>query len=34
MIDKIKEYIGEAQAFLQKQRNLETFRIKFLEVRT
>ena len=31
MIDKIKEYIGEAQAFsTQDKAELETFRIKFL----
>jgi phenylalanyl-tRNA synthetase alpha chain len=31
MIDKIKEYIGEAQAFsTQNKEELEAFRIKFL----
>jgi phenylalanyl-tRNA synthetase alpha chain len=30
MIDKIKEYIGEAQAFSTDKAELEAFRIKFL----
>jgi phenylalanyl-tRNA synthetase alpha chain len=29
MIDKIKEYIGEAQAFSTQDAELEAFRIKF-----
>jgi len=33
MIDKIKEYIGEAQAFsTQNKEELEAFRIKFLTI--